>query len=304
MKCVQVLMSTYNGSLYLRQQIESILSQQGVSLSLLIRDDGSSDRTLAMLREYEKKHKNISVYAGNRKTRKGAAGSFFELLQHADASVDYFAFADQDDVWKPNKLLRAVCVLEKEESGDQPLLYAGKVIYASQDLSSQQIVSYKISKSPAFGNALMENICMGCTEVFNRQLLTLVREHLPASGMMHDWWMYLTAAYFGKVIYDQRACLLYRQHGNNEIGMHKHWGGRWLNRIRHLKQMHHRLSGQAAQFRDAYADLGIEDDRVRLFCDTKKDFRKRIQLACSKNLYRQNRFDDFVCRMLLMINFL
>jgi len=301
MKCVQVLMSTYNGSRYLRQQIESILLQRGVDILLLIRDDGSCDQTCAMLRNYERKYKNITVYTGE---QKGAAGSFFDLLQHADESVDYYAFSDQDDVWKPNKLLRAVCLLEKEESGNHPLLYASKVIYASKDLKSQQIITYKIKKLPAFGNALMENICMGCTEVFNRQLLILARDHLPASGMMHDWWMYLTAAYFGKVLYDQHAYLLYRQHGKNEIGMQNHWSKRWLNRIRNLKQMHHKLSRQAAQFRDAYAEFGIEDDSVCMLCESKKDYRKRMKLVCNKGLYRQNRFDDFVCRMLLMMNYL
>lgn len=308
MDTVQVLMSTYQGARYLPQQMESILSQKGVKVSLLIRDDGSKDRTLEILKSYEKRYQNILVYTG---CRRGAAGSFYDLLEHADLSFAYYAFADQDDVWNRDKLFRAVSML-KMQTESLPLLYAGKVIYASENLDRRQSYPYSIRHRPSFGNALMENICMGCTEVFNGSLLKLVREHLPPDRIMHDWWMYLTAAYFGKVLYDQRAYMLYRQHGNNEIGMQDRWSRRWLQRIRNIHQMKHKLSEQAEAFQGAYADtfqsacaerLEI-DESLYLLCNYRGSFGMRCKIARDQHLYRQNVLDDAICRLLFMIGFL
>lgn len=320
MKKVQVLMSAYNGARYLPRQLDSILSQTGVEVALLVRDDGSEDETLEILSLYEKRYSNISVYTGN---RKGAAASFYDLLMHADLSNGYYAFADQDDVWRKDKLFRAVFLLERQPAG-QPLLYAGKVIYASQNLGSRQKFAYKIRRGPSFGNALMENICMGCTEVFNRRLLKLARSHLPQEHIMHDWWMYLTAAFFGKVVYDQQAYVLYRQHGKNQIGMQNRWDKRWLNRLIHIRQMKHKLSRQAEQFRHAYlrhsAFIPAPDytsqsagDRCRyyenldsllLLCSYKHSFQNRCRIFCNRNLCRQNYLDDVICRLLFLAGFL
>lgn len=302
MKKIQVLLSTYNGEQYLAQQLDSILWQRGVQVSLLVRDDGSSDGTMEILRKYTQRHKNLSVYAGS---RKGAAKSFYDLLLHADLSHGYYAFADQDDVWRPGKLARALSLLGKEAQ-DQPLLYAGKVIYASRDLKRQEPFSYARSRGPSFGNALMENICMGCTEVFNRALCMLVRGHLPAGDVMHDWWMYLSAAYFGKVVYDGQAYILYRQHGDNQIGMQNHWGARWKNRVRHVSQLRRKLSMQAREFQDIYGEMlgGGDACTLMLFDGYREHLRGRLALVGSRKIYRQNRLDDAACRLLLIIGFL
>lgn len=320
MKTVQVLMSTYNGARYLPWQLRSILLQKGVKISLLIRDDGSKDGTLEILEAFKKRYRGVTVYMG---CRRGAAGSFYDLLQHADLHADYYAFADQDDIWKKDKLFQAVLLLE-EQPQSLPVLYAGKVAYASENLSICRKFPYHIRRRPSFGNALMENICMGCTEVFNRSLLQLVKERLPSDRIMHDWWMYLTAAYFGKVIYDQHVYMLYRQHGDNAIGMQDRWSRRWLHRMRHIRQMKHKLSIQAEAFKNAYEDLlqpagscYLPDGRkespccmcgnkvsLHLLCGYKQNFVKRCRLVLDKNIYRQNFLDDAVCRLLFMIGFL
>lgn len=300
MKSIQVMLSAYNGCLYLSQQIESILAQENVEVSLLIRDDGSTDQTMKLLQTYEKRYPNISVYAGS---NRGAAGSFYDLLQNAGRSFDYYAFADQDDIWFPDKLSAAVAMLETE-SDRMPLLYAGKVICASKDLKKREAFSYRTDRKPDFGNALLENICMGCTQVFNRPLLILVREHLMQRTVMHDWWMYLTAAYFGKVIYDQHAYMLYRQHDKNIVGMKNQWGKRWRNRIRHFSQMKHKLSDQAELFRMAYAPIVKDDVRLRLLCEYRRHVMLKLKLIFSKSIYRQNRLDDIVCRLLFIISYL
>ncbi|MDE7310514.1 MAG: glycosyltransferase family 2 protein [Eubacterium sp.] len=313
MKKVHVLLSVYNGERYLAQQLDSILAQQGIQVSLLVRDDASFDRTPQILASYAGKYKNISVYAG---TRKGAAGSFFDLLARTGITADYYAFADQDDVWYTDKLVQAVRRLERESARQareeaavgkhaQPLLYAGKVVCASSDLERQERFAFQVNRKASFGNALVENICMGCTEVFNRSLLLLAREHLPQENVMHDWWMYLTASYFGKVIFDQKAYMLYRQHGNNAVGMQNRWGTRWKNRIRHMRKKKRKLSRQAKVFQRAYAGLPAlrrEDaGRLERLCGYRGSFGKRICLAADTGIYRQNRVDDFVCRLIAVL---
>lgn len=319
MKTVQVLMSTYNGARYLPQQLRSILLQKGVKISLLIRDDGSQDRTLEILEALKKRYRNITVYTG---CRCGAAGSFYDLMQHADMLADYYAFADQDDVWKKDKLFRAVSLLEAQPQS-LPVLYASKVVYASENLNRCQKFPYGIRRRPSFGNALMENICMGCTEVFNQNLLRLVKEHLPPDYIMHDWWMYLTAAYFGKVIYDQHEYMLYRQHGDNTIGMQNRWSRRWIHRMQHIRKMKYKLSRQAEAFKSVYTGLlepadnrylpgGYKErscsmgykDSLYLLCGYRESFGKRCRIVCNKNIYRQNALDDAICRLLFMIGFL
>lgn len=311
MQSVQVLMSTYNGVRYLPQQIDSILSQRGVAVSVLIRDDGSTDGTLDMLRDYEHRNQNITVYAGN---NKGAAGSFYDLLQKADMAGSYYAFADQDDVWQAGKLERAIRLLERQQEisvayapgpvRDCPLLYAGKVIYASADLSRQESYHYRINREASFGNALVENICMGCTEVFNRSLLELVRRHVPSGSILHDWWMYLTASCFGKVIFDQAAYMLYRQHADNQVGMQNRWSRRWMHRMRNVRKLGRQISAQALEFRKLYAGLLADNRELNLVCSYRDSMAARFRLVYDKKIYRQNAADDAVFRLLFLIGYL
>ncbi len=309
-KSVQVLLSSYYGERYLPAQLDSLLSQKGVQVSVLVRDDGSCDRTRHILRNYAQKHTNLSAYSGQ---NLGTAKSFFHLLAHAGHSYSYYAFADQDDVWLEEKLARAVSCLEKMERKypGRPLLYASNVIYASKDLRIQQALPSRDAIKPSFGNALTENICIGCTQVFNQKLLELVRNHLPDGAILHDWWMYLTAAYFGSVYYDPNAYILYRQHEGNQIGMQKNAFARWKNRVLHFGGLRHKLSGQAALFRYAYAGL-LEMDtpnqrnayRLGLLCAYRADYKKRRKLVFDQNIHRQRRLDDLAYRILFLTGYL
>ena len=299
---VKVLLAVYNGAAYLRQQLDSILRQQGVTVSVLVRDDGSCDGSMEILQEYARRYQNIAVYTGG---QKGAAGSFFDLMQHTDLQSRYYAFADQDDVWHPKKLWCAVAMLEKQPLA-QPLLYSADVICTSADLKNRWKETYRIRRQASFGNALLENICRGCTQVFNRELLLLVREHPPGSGRMHDWWMYLTAACFGTVVYDKKAYVLYRQHENNAIGVKRSRSQRWMSRIRHCKQKRHLLTGQAREFQKIYAGLVKEQNaqRLTLLCRIGKTPGSRLRILWDQRLYRQYLLDDLVCRLLLAAGYL
>jgi len=116
---VQVLLSTYNGDQFVKELVKSILGQSGVDVRLLIRDDGSTDTTLDILDLLAKSHPEIELIKA---TNCGVVGSFFELLSLAKDS-DFYAFADQDDIWKPDKLISAVMMLESINSGEPTMYY-------------------------------------------------------------------------------------------------------------------------------------------------------------------------------------
>ena len=195
MKKVQILMSTYNGEKYVDEQINSLLQQDHANLEILIRDDGSKDSTVSILEKYNREYPNINLIIGE---NKGVISSFFELAMKASKEADYFAFCDQDDYWKPQKISRAVNLLDKE-APETPLLYFSRL-----DIVDEHLNSLKQSPIPPRGatleNALIQNIATGCTIVFNKKLLETFTSHLPNVNQvtMHDSWFYLLATAFGK----------------------------------------------------------------------------------------------------------
>ena len=160
MKKVLVLLSTYNGEKYLREQLDSVLSQEGVDVSLLIRDDGSKDGTLNILKEYSVKD-NVNYYEG---VNCGPSESFHDLMRHAKG-YDYYAFCDQDDVWNNDKLITAVRLLE-EKKQDLPLLYCSNLNVVDEHLNYCRLChSEKYDLSNKY-LGLVDFFAVGCTEVF------------------------------------------------------------------------------------------------------------------------------------------
>lgn len=301
MKAVQVLLSSYNGEKYISQQIESICKQKGVKVYLLIRDDGSTDATCEIIQTYAKNHSNVRFYRGK---HAGAQKSFFELMKRVERFADYYAFADQDDYWLCDKLIKAVEQLEKFTDSEEPLLYASKVIYADAKLEHMEPFRYQRKRGASFGNALLENICTGCTEVFNRQLLEMVTRHLPASDIWHDWWLYLTASCFGNVVFDDKAYLYYRQHAQNEVGMSNYRLGCWKRRISNINHIRGIVLRQTADFYGVYKDLGKNNALAQEILNYKKSWKDKCRLILDKRIYRQNGLDDMIYRILFLVEFL
>lgn len=210
MPVVVVLMSTYNGEKYLEEQIQSILKQEQVIVRLFVRDDGSTDNTVNILQKYQNKGK-LEFYSGkNLKT----ARSFIDLIFNAP-KAEYYAFSDQDDVWKSNKLIDAVNTIKGSSS--RPTLYTGNYQLVNSNLSpingSVHITTTKFTTSLVASNAI------GCSEVFNYALLKILRKAKPGFLIMHDEWVHkVCLAVGGQVFYDKRKTILYRQHMNNVDG--------------------------------------------------------------------------------------
>lgn len=211
---VLILLSTYNGTDYLIQQLESIRALEGVTPHLMVRDDGSTNpRTMEIL-SHASQHMHIELVRGE---NVGAADSYMQLIAMAP-EYDYYAFCDQDDVWLPEKLIRGVEAL-KQVDADMPALYGCNynICNAEGHITHPAVNHHRVITK---GGSLIESWIPGCTMVFNHALLTLTRRYMPPADrhLIHDRWMFLLATFFGQVVYDERAGLNYRLHGNNVVG--------------------------------------------------------------------------------------
>lgn len=296
---VQVLLSSYNGEKYIREQIDSILGQKNVKVRLLVRDDGSVDGTRGILAEYEKSYENITVLYGE---NVGVIKSFFALIEAADEHYSYFAFSDQDDVWLPDKLARAVHMLEEKETTDCPLTYCSAKQLVDADLRPlKQAIRYSSVKAE-FGNALVENMCTGCTCVINREMIMLVKGKTPKFTVMHDFWIYLVATCFGKAVYDKASRILYRQHGGNELGAASSLFENYRRRVKYYRKHRGQLTRQAEEFLKIYGNempkekRKLAEDLVR----SKTDKRIRKKLLKARKVFRQRKSDDVIFRILLL----
>lgn len=291
-KKVQILMSTYNGEEFIKEQLDSILAQTYPDVDILIRDDGSSDDTFLILKEYEEMHQNIKAYQGE---NIGVNKSFFELLKKSNA--DYIGFCDQDDYWLPEKIEKAV---EQLERMDGPALYCGAKTLVDENLEpleSQQSAHLK----PGFGNAVIESICSGCTALMNKELADIIRERLPKDVIHHDWWCYMAATYLGSMYYDEEAYIYYRQHANNEVGASGSSIEMIKAKARDLKKRHGDLKKQLLDFKRFYHTQPEKDKLVNAILEA-EHFPGRFTILFNKNWYRQSNLDNWVVRGLFLIN--
>lgn len=221
---MDILMSTYNGSEYLKDQIESVIHQDYEHWSLLIRDDGSTDGTIQIISNYALKDCRITIITTDSRNI-GPAVSFMKLLAHS--SSDYFMFADQDDVWLPNKIsLTAHELTKKHAEKSTPQLVYSDLQVVDNDLKiiNASFLRYQRLNPAKFANfrrELLQNIVTGCTLGGNaalREKALQVMTRRKESVIMHDWWLALVAFYFGNVSYIPAAPILYRQHDNNQLG--------------------------------------------------------------------------------------
>lgn len=210
---VQIMLSTFNGEAFLEAQLDSLLEQDFPAVDIIIRDDGSTDRTPQILLGYAAAHRNIHVSLGR---NIGYVKSFFTLLAQASPAADFYAFCDQDDIWIPDKLTRAVELLQERPSA-VPLAVCGGATIVNSELG--ELGQLPPPRKPfSFANALVDCPVLGCTLVLNRATRELLLRVLPERAYSHDWWVYLLVSAFGEILYDPRPSLLYRQHQANYFG--------------------------------------------------------------------------------------
>ena len=231
-KNVAILLCTMQGHDHLREQLDSIEGQTHPSWAVWASDDSPDHRTHAILAEYQARlgPGRLSICQG---PRKGFAANFLSLVCNDSMKGDYFAYADQDDVWGADKIDRAVQWLQTMPE-QVPALYCGRT--RKVDVNNQELgFSPLFTRPPGFANALVQSIASGNTMVFNRatrDMLKLAGAALPVAA--HDWWTYqLVSGCGGTVFYDPVPCVRYRQHDANLIGTN----GTWRKRVAHLRML-------------------------------------------------------------------
>lgn len=238
---VDIVLATYNGERFLSEQLESILAQSYQSWRILVRDDGSSDGTIKVLREYASRLGARFVLVQDNCGRLGAAGNFGRLLELS--SAPYVALCDQDDVWLPEKLTRLVGVLQDAEQRwgkETPLLVHSDlaVVDAQGRVLARSFWRYQNLNVQAGGvwrRLLVQNVVTGCATILNRALCAAAIP-IPARAIMHDWWLALVAACLGKIVHVPWASTLYRQHGGNDTGARR-WSVSYVfDRVRRLSK--------------------------------------------------------------------
>lgn len=223
-RSVAILLATYNGQSYLREQIESIVQQDYQDWRLYVRDDGSTDETIDIVRAYAIDDERV-VLIEDESGRLGPAHNFAALLEIALKSGEaYISLADQDDVWESDKLSLLLSEISAAEDcyGDLPLLCFSDLSVADRNLNvlNPSFMSYqhlRYESEDPLQVLLVQNFVTGCAAMFNRRLLETALP-VPRQALMHDWWLALCAAAFGRIAYVNRPLAYYRQHGSNEVG--------------------------------------------------------------------------------------
>ena len=207
-KKVAVLLSTYNGSKYVEEQINSILNQTYSNLVLVIRDDGSKDNTVDVIKTTFEGNEKIKIYEGE---NKGFIKSFFELLKLEQA--DYYAYADQDDIWLPNKISLAVESLSNLDDSMPNMAFSNADYYDEEmNLKSEG----EKGKTYSFLNSLYECCSQGMTMVINQKAKDVILDYMPSRVFFHDWWTYMICSGMGNVAYDDVTTVKYRRFKANQ----------------------------------------------------------------------------------------
>lgn len=286
---VLVMLTSYNGEAFIEEQIDSILAQRDVAITLWISDDGSTDDTLKICERIAAEHDNVRI--SQNETNLGCAKNFMHMLEEAKrADYDYFAFSDQDDYWLPEKLSVAVNALKNVEG---PALY-----YSNIENTDINLENGWLCRDPDYehyldkGFALIRCSAGGCTQVFNKELAALVACDLPEYLRLHDAWVQLVAQFCGTVIPDMKHSYIKRRiSGNNVEGISREdRKGLWRSRLSTFGADKNCYSKTAAQLAATYADnLTIEDKAmVERLSGYKSSFPTWIALMFDRRFHMNN----------------
>ena len=317
---VEILMATHNGDKYLSAQIESILAQDYDNILLTIFDDGSTDGTIRCIERYVDNLGKVRLVGSE---RIGLPAVFFHLLSFVDSQSYYIGYADQDDLWLPGKISRAVKLLgakslgaklldetskdiaRSEESSkcveNRPTLYCSRVFIADEQLQVTGITPIP-EHGASFANALVQGIAPGSTMLFDRKAAGLLASFTPQDSPMHDWWTYLVVSAVGDVIFDQLPGLLYRQHNANARGVGDNGRWSWRKRILwHFQEGAHSSTRQAAELRRWLAGNPGMLPELDDFLDSQRTLTGRARYCITGSAHRQRKIDDLVFRILYLL---
>lgn len=298
---VAVLMATQNGALYLQDQLESLVRQTHPAIDVHVSDDGSTDGTMAILRNWETRWPK-GRFVISQGPGRGFAENFRALVVNADTDASYYAFCDQDDVWEPDKLERAIGWIGGPT--DTPKLFCSRTKLVSE-VGRETGHSVLFSRQPSFRNALVQSIAGGNTMVFNRAAHRLLAIASARSAFVsHDWWAYLiVTGAGGEVHYTPEPLVRYRQHRLNMVGANTTVAARF-SRLKRL------LRGQFSLWTQVNI-TGLDANRDLLTSAARADYEQfrncrsggllaRLRSLHASGVYRQSSIGDVALYIAVM----
>jgi rhamnosyltransferase len=282
MKNITVLLSTYNGEKFLVEQINSLLEQNGVNITIFVRDDGSTDNTKHILSEFESEN-ILTWYEGE---NLGPAKSFIDLV-HRSPDSDFYAYCDQDDIWYENKLLTAITKIRKYDMNEISL-YTSTYDVVDVNLNFINKRDMKFDQGLTLPQTIVGKSPSGCTMVFNKKLRDKIKEYSPENIRMHDFWTLLIAeAFHGNIIKDDTSQLMYRQHSNNTVGYGKSFFVRFVRLLKSVIYRKNERKKQVDSLYYGYKNSLPEDSLNIIKCvvNYKKSLLNRFKLIFNKKFY-------------------
>lgn len=299
---ILICMATYNGAEYLEQQLESLCRQTYQDFLLFVHDDASTDGTMEILKDWEKNGKLNMVLLDDGLCFHNSSRNFVHLLSEAEkrwGEFSYYMFCDQDDVWKDDKIAVTLKRMRQaEKKYNQPILVHTDMEVADANLHSiaPSYLQYR-SINPhitALNRLLIQNVATGCTMMWNRKMNRILQWE-KTEPAMHDWWISVTAELFGRIVFLNRATILYRQHGGNVVGATKvnsiAFVLRRLSDLRYVRLKFRQSARQAEGLLDKYGSDCREKERelLRQFSRLYKVNKiRRTYLVLKYKFYKQS----------------
>lgn len=292
-------MSTYNGEKYLQSQLESIFAQNiDCDVDVIVRDDGSSDNTTSILNEYSM----LNMLKWYRGENIGPALSFMELLDNC-GEYDYYAFADQDDFWLPDKLQKAKNSLMDIEI---PGVYFSNAMIVDEQLRPVGRNVYKRCPKLDFYTLSIAGGILGCTMVMNKKMVNIIKKKkVHKNVIMHDFFVAQLCTSIDCILkYDNAPTLLYRQHGNNEVGVSYSVYSKIKERVQSVTTKSKvSIAEQSSELMILYGKY-MTNDKIywlRKVADYKNSFWSRCQLAMSRKIRFINRNMGITLRLAILL---
>jgi glycosyltransferase involved in cell wall biosynthesis len=288
---VAILMCTYNGDLYLKEQLDSIQTQDYQDWILYVSDDGSTDQTLPILKNYQAlwgKDK-LHILKG---PKQGFQKNFISLITSKKIHADFYMLCDQDDVWLPKKITAAILYLQNQDQS-RPQLYCGRTSYVTKKLKFIED-SELFLRPRSFHNAIVQSVAGGNTMAYNNALKRIPMKFPEVEIISHDWWLYILCELrFGQTYYDPNSYTLYRQHERSLIGAN-------TTLLAKLKRLYMLLSGKFIQYNNCHFEAfnaislkNVNPSHIhlinRFYTDRHKDFKTRLKMIRGLGIYRQTR---------------
>lgn len=269
---VDILMATYNGEKYLHKQINSLLAQTYSNIKIIIRDDGSTDSTVKILKEYQSNNSDKIQIIEDNLGNLGVTQNFNQLVKYSTA--DFIAFCDQDDIWLPEKIEKSIYYMNEHLKTSKKSIcftYSDMKIIDKYDVLTHHSfwkLAYLHPKYFTFNRLLMQNIPHGCTILMTKKLKELAFP-IPKNAILHDHWIALVASAFGAAIPIFEPLVLIRNHGEN-VTQRKN--NHWLR----LKRFYKNFSTNEEYLKHLMVRIEQAKDFYNVYVDKLSDEKKTI----------------------------